>query len=318
MYRREGMSESAIIAISVVLIVIVMTSVITLLLISYDPSEQKGSEEPKITVVDDYGRAVEVPKSPQRIISISPSTTEILYAVGLGDKVIAVDEYSDYPEEAKSKTKIGSYLTPNIEIIVSLEPDLVLVSDMTTKDNVATLETKGLTVVALAPNNIQGIIQNIRIIGTIGDNAEIANDLADSLEERIDAVTSKTSEGSLSRPRVYIEYYPYWTYGPGSFGNDLIVMAGGNNVASTLVAPYAEITNEFLVASNPEVIIYTVGAHASTTTEDIESRPGWEDTDAIRNNKIYTIDDSIMARPGPRIVDALEQLAKLIHPEIFS
>jgi len=299
-------------------IVIVCVLILTSFIVGFFVTEFKEPEKQTgFTIIDDYGRTVAVPKNPQKIISLAPSTTEILYAVGLGDKVIGVDEYSDYPEEAKNKTKIGSYLTPNLEIIISLKPDLILASDMTSKDSVVTLEEKGLTVVVLTPKTIKGIFQDIRLVGLIGNKNDEANNLADNLEQRIDVVTSKTSNSSLNRPRVYVEYYPYWTYGPGSFGNDLILMAGGRNIAATTVTAYSEITNEFLVASNPEIIIFTIGPHASTTIKDIKSRTGWDDTDAVKYDKIYTIDDDIISRPGPRIVDALEQLAELIHPELF-
>ena len=278
-----------------------------------EPENQIG-----ITIVDGFGRTVEVPRNPQRIISIAPSTTEILFAIGLGDKVIGVDEYSDYPEEARDKQKIGSYLMPNIELIVSLNPDLILASDMTLKDSVTILEERGLTVVAFVPKNIPEIIQNIRLVGLVGNKTIEANNLADDLEKRINTITSKTSNSTLHRPMVYMEYYPYWTFGPGSFGNDLISMAGGTNIAATTSAAYVEITNEFVVANNPEIIVFTASSMSSTFIEDISSRTGWEDTDAIKYNQIYTIDDDIVVRPGPRIVDALEQLAELFHPDLFS
>jgi len=189
---------------------------------------------------------------------------------------------------------------------------------MTSEDNVANLKDKGLTVVVLAPTNIDEIIQDIRLVGIISSNTAEANNLADTLEKRIDEVTSKTNDNNLNRPGVYIEYYPYWTYGPGSFGNDLINMAGGMNIAATTSSEYPEITTEFIVASNPEIIIITIGPMCSTTIDDVTSRTGWNSVDAVKNDDIYTIDDNILSRPGPRIVDALEQLAEMIHPELFS
>lgn len=317
MNERKWMNKSTIIAIIFILIFASFTAGFYSVSL-YIANIKKSEIEFGVTVIDDYGRTVAIPKNPQRIISLAPSITEILFSIGLGDKVVGVDDCSDYPEEAKNRTKIGSYLMPNLEIIVSLKPDLVLVSDMTSKDNVVTLEEKELTVVALAPKTIEGIIHDIRLVGLIGNKTIEANNLADNLEQRTDAVTSKTSNITLYRPKVYIEYYPYWTYGPGSFGNDLILMAGGRNIAATTTTAYPEITNEFIVASNPKIVIFTVGLHASTTVEDIRSRTGWDGTDAIKNNKIYTIDDDIISRPGPRIIDALEQLAELFHPELFS
>lgn len=275
--------------------------------------EEKQEE---FTIIDDYGRTVVIPKYPQRIISLAPSTTEILYAVGLGDKIVGVDDYSDYPEEAKNKTKIGNcYPTPNLEIILSLKPDLIVTADITSKDFVTTMEEKGLKVIVLAPKTINGIIQNIRLVGLIGNKAAEANNLADNLEQRINAITSKTSNSNF--PKVYVEYYPYWTFGPGSFSNDLILMAGGRNIAATTTTAYPNIDDEFIVSSNPEIIIYTIGPYTTTTIEEIKRRTGWYETDAVKNNKIYTLDDNIISRPGPRIVDALEQLAELIHPELF-
>lgn len=319
MNGREGMSDLTLVIIAGVLIAIIFVFAIAIIIIGSNPAKSNEIEsQAEITIIDDYGRSITVPKNPQKIISITPSTTEILYAVGLGDRVIGVDEYSDYPEEAKNKTRIGSYLTPNLEIIASLEPDLILASDMTSEDDIAMMEEKGLVVVVLAPKTIEGIIQDIKLVGVIGDKTSEADNLAYSLEQRIDAITSMTSNNISQRPRVYIEYYPYWTYGPGSFGNDLILMAGGGNIAASTSAAYIEISNEFLVASNPEIIILTVGLHAPTTIEDVRTRTGWDETDAIKLDRVYTIDDDIMSRPGPRIVDALEQLAELIHPELFS
>jgi iron complex transport system substrate-binding protein len=298
---------------------IVCILLFTVLIINLYIAKFKESEETSgFTVIDDYGRAVIVPKNPQRIISLAPGCTEIIFALGLNTRVVGVDDYSDYPEAAKNITKIGSYLNPNLEVIVSLEPDLILASDMTSKEHIASLEEKNLAVFVLAPKVIQGIIRDIRLVGIIGNKKKEADDLTNSLEQRINVITAKTKSNTLCAPRIYIEYYPYWTYGPGSFGNDLISMAGGENIAGTMATAYSEITNEFVVSSNPELMVFAVGSHASTTSKDIKSRTGWDRISAVKNNKIYTIDDDIISRPGPRIVDALEQLAILIHPELFS
>lgn len=300
--------------IAIVCVIILIAFIAGFYVAEFNEQEKQAG----FTVIDDYGREVTLPKNPQRIISLAPSSTEILFAVGLGYRVVGADDHSDYPEAAKNKPKIGSYLNPNLEVIASLEPDLILATDMTSKEYVASLEEKNFTVVVLAPKTIQGIIRDIRVVGAIGNKTTEANNLADNLEQRINAITSKTSNSSLYRPKVYVEYYPYWTYGPGSFGNDLISMAGGKNIAATTATAYSEITNEFVVASNPELIIFTVGPHTSTTIKDIKSRTGWDKVNAVQNNKIFTIDDDIISRPGPRIVDALEHLARLIHPELFS
>jgi len=311
MKKRKGITRLAAIAMACILILAAF------IVISYITQFKESGRQTGFTVIDDYERAITVPKNPQRIISLAPGCTEIIFAVGLGTKVVGVDDYSNYPEAAKNITKIGSYLSPNLEVMVLSEPDLILASDMTSKEYITSLEEKNLTVFILAPKAIQGIIRDIRLVGIIGNKTKEADNLINSLEQRINVIASKTKSNTLYTPRVYLEYYPYWAYGPGSFGNDLISMAGGKNIAATAASAYSEVASEFIVSSNPELIIFTIGPYVSTTTKDIKSRTGWDRISAVRNNKIYAIYDDIISRPGPRIVDALEQLAKMIHPELF-
>lgn len=273
-------------------------------------------ETQKVTVIDDYGRNVTVDAYPERLISIAPSATEVAFSIGLGDKIVGVDDFSDYPPEAKNKTKVGSY-NLNYEVIASLNPDIIIAADITSAQQISALEQKGFSVLVLAPKSVSGIPRDIRLLGLlIGMSAE-ADNVARALEQRISAVTSKTSNSSLYHPGVYLEYYPYWTYGQGSNGNDLILTAGGRNIASNMTVQYPMISNEFVIASNPEIIIYTVGQYTTTTPDEIKGRPGWDNIDAVKNNKIYSVADDWMSRPGPRMVNALEALAHLVHPELF-
>ena len=268
------------------------------------------------TIIDDLGRTVIVPDNPQRIISLAPSVTEILFILELDDRIVGVDDNSDYPEEAKDMEKVGGWVIDE-EKVVALNPDLVLAAGITSEATVTSLEQRGLTVVGLAPKTIHGIIQDIRLVGLITNNTEIAESVATALEDRIDAVTAVTSNATLYRPTAYLEYYPYWTFGPGSFGNELILMAGGRNIAANTTTAYPNISDEYIVGSNPDTIIFTVGLYTTTTVDNIKDRPGWDTTDAVSNDMIYTIDDNIVARSGPRIVDALEELAHLLHPDLF-
>jgi len=271
----------------------------------------------KITVIDDYGRTVNVPKYPQRIISLAASSTEVIYSIGLGDRVVGVDDFSDYPEDAKNKTKVGSF-DLNYEVIAGLKPDIIVGADIISKQTVSTLEKRGYVVIILAPKSLNGILQNIRLMGLVTGKEKEANDLAGWLDSRISNVTAKTSGANVSRLRTYLEYYPYYTYGQGSIGNDLILMAGGFNIASNTTVQYPQVTKEFVIGSNPGIIIFTQGAFTDTTVEKIKQRPGWSVIDAVKSDKIYSIDDNSISRPGPRMVNALEDLAKLIHPELFS
>ncbi len=310
-----GMTRRKPIKLTLLVLGLILSSALGYYLAGLQPSRETAQE---LKVIDGYGRTVSIPQRVLKIVSLAPSVTEILYAIGAGDRVVGVDDFSDYPEEARAKAKIGSYLEPNLEQIVAFKPDLILASDITSREMVLNLEEKGLTIFVLAPRTLREVIRDVRLAGLIIGNADKANAVAEKLEQRVNVITSKISNSSAQRPRVYLEYYPYWTFGPGSFGHDLILMAGGRNIAEGTLAPYPQVTNEFLVRSNPEIIIFTVGPHATTTIQDIENRPGWRNTEAVRNRRIYTIDDDIISRPGPRLVDALEQLAKTIHSELFS
>jgi len=269
-----------------------------------------------LTVVDDFGRIVSIQKYPKRIISLAPSTTEILFAIGAGGLIVGNTDYCNYPDAAKNITKVGGfYQTLNIEVVVGLEPDLVI-AFYGQEQEVSTLEDLGICVIALHPETLNGVILNIRQMGLILNKTAEANNLADSLEARIKNVTALTSNVTLHKPDVYIEYYEYWTYGPGSFGNDLVLKAGGKNIAATTTTAYPMVTSEFVVGSDPGIIILTAGMYAPTE-EDIKNRPGWENISAVKNDKIYYIDGDLIDRPGPRIVNGLEELAKIVHPELF-
>ena len=274
------------------------------------------SEDDGILLVDDYGRTIKLGKIPERIVSTAPTPTEILFAVGAGDLVVGVDEYSDYPAEVLNITKVGSY-TLNTEIIISLQPDLIISSDLVPLSQLELLEDNGIPFVILATRTLEDVLKDIRLVGILTGQVEAANDLADSLEDRIDAVTEKTQAEGVVKPRVYLEYYPYWTYGPGSFGDNLIALAGGMNIAENTSSEYPMLSSEFIIAQDPEVIIYTVGYMTTTTAEEISSRPGWYSITAVEEGNISSIDDNIVSRYGPRIVDGLEELAALLHPDLF-
>lgn len=274
-----------------------------------------GAEE-GVLLVDDYGRTIKLNSVPERIVSVAPTPTEMLFAVGAGDLVVGVDDYSDYPAEVANITKVGSY-TLNTEVIIGLQPDLVVSSDLVPLSQLELLEDRGIPFVILATRTLDDVMKDIRLIGILTGHVEEANELADGLETRILAVEAKTLAEGVVKPRVYVEYYPYWTYGPGSFGDDLIALAGGINIAENTSSEYPMVTSEFVIAQDPEVIIYTIGYMTTTTAEEISSRPGWDGIAAVSGDSIYSMDDNLVSRYGPRIVDGLEQMAALLHPELF-
>jgi len=278
-----------------------------------------GGVQKKVTlsIVDDYGRTVELHGIPQRIVSVAPSPTEILFAVGAGSQVVGVDNYSDYPAEARSLPQIGSY-TLNMEVIMSLKPDLIVSSDLVPRAQLDQLEAQGVPYFIFATRTMEDVIKDLRLAGSLTGHSLEAESLVAGLQARINAVTNKTLAAGVEKVRTYIEYYPLWTYGPGSFGNDMIRLAGGANIASNASNEYPELTPEFIIAQNPQIIVYTVGPMTTTTASDFADRSGWSITFAVSHDKIYSIDDNLVSRYGPRVVDGLEQLAEIIHPELFT
>jgi len=272
-------------------------------------------------LVDDLGRTITIDRIPQRIISLAPSNTEILFALGLGDRVIGLTEYCNYPEAATTKPEVGGFSTVDIEKVVSLEPDLVLATRIHGKTVIPALEELGLTVLALAPTSIDGVLSSITLIGEITGQHRQASQLVNDLRTRIKTVASKTRKlAPNQRPRVlYLTWHdPLMTAGTETLANDLIDKAGGQNIAYDISGDRA-IDLETVVHRDPQVIIASVGMG---TGEDlpwqyVKTESRLEDTQALVDKRVYKIDGDIIHRPGPRIADALELMAQFIHPEIF-
>lgn len=276
----------------------------------------QGSNGGAMTFTDDQGRNVTIDGYPERIVSVAPTPTEMLFAVGAGDLVVGVDGYSDYPVATENITKVGDFEL-NIEQIVTLKPDLILSSDLVPTEDLEMLASNGIPYLVIADETINDVFASIRLVGNVTNHAADATALVSSLKARITAVTNITLAAGVSKPKVYIEYYPYWTFGPGSFGNDLIKLAGGKNVADDQNNEYASVTDEYVVAKNPDIIVYTTGAYMPNNVTEIVSRPGWSLVTAVENSDVYPLDDNLISRYGPRIVDGLEQLAEIVHPELF-
>lgn len=278
-----------------------------------------GGMNKKVTfsVVDDYGRSVDLHGVPQRIVSVASSTTEILFAVGAGSQVVGVDNYSDYPAQVKNLTQVGSY-TLNAEVIMSLKPDLIVCGDLVPRDQLDGLASQGVPYFIFATRTVEGMLNDLTLAGGLTGHLLEAQSLVKSLQVRIGAVTNKTLATNVSKPMTYIEYYPYYTFGPGSFGDDMIKLAGGTNVAANTSSEYPWLTSEFIIAQNPKIIVYTVGPMTETIASDFAKRADWNNTYAVSHDKIYTMDDNLISRYGPRLVDGLEQLAAIVHPDLFT
>ena len=277
---------------------------------------------PTVEAVDGAGQTVRLAGPAQRIVSLAPSNTELLFAVGAGAQIVGRDEFSDYPEAAKALPAIATGMGKlNTEAVVALEPDLILAAEITPPDQVETLRGLGLTVfVVINPDDFEELYGNVLSLGTLTGRGTEAQGLADELRDRVTAV-GQTLTSATTSPRVFYELdgtdpTKPWTSGPGTFLDLLIRAAGGTNVGAVLSSQFAQISSEELVRQDPQVILLGDTAYG-TTIEGVSARAGWGSMTAIRQNAVYPFDDNLVSRPGPRMVDGLEQLARLIHPELF-
>lgn len=281
-----------------------------------------------LSVIDDVGRNVTITNyPPQRIVSLAPSCAEILFTLGLGDKVVGVSEFSDYPPEVAENVETGNltivgFLNEiSIETVVGLQSDLVLATGGVQRTIAENLEELGLPVVVLYPKGFDGVLGDISLVGKVTGQIEEAETLVSDMQKKAQEITDKT-QGAII-PRVYMEYFfngGYWSFGAESFATELIYKAGGINVFAGFGDKYVSTSTEEVLKADPEIIIVSKGTMAiacGLTPEVIKERAAWSDINAIQNDKIYEIEESIMTREGPRLVQALEQLAKIIHPELF-
>jgi iron complex transport system substrate-binding protein len=276
----------------------------------------RGTTYP-LTVQDDAGRSVTVPKRPVRIVSLAPSNTELLFALGLGDRVAGVDQYSNYPPAAQAKPKIGGYSATSLEQVVALDPDLILAAGITRPDVLNALAGRGLATVVLNPTTVAGVLANMTLLGQITDVGANAQVLRDSLATRVAAVTERL-KGATTKPRAFVELDPtqFFSIGPKSYVDDLITIAGGTNIAADTGTPYPQFSQEQILARDPEVILLGDGSQG-VTPEAVKGRAGWAGISAVKSGRIVVLDEDVFLRPGPRAVDALEQLVRYLHPELF-
>ncbi|HKY53126.1 MAG TPA: cobalamin-binding protein [Anaerolineales bacterium] len=274
-----------------------------------------------LTFTDGLGREISLNGPAQRIVSLAPSNTEILFAIGAGSQVIGRDQLSDYPAEAANITDVGSsFEALNTELIVSLKPELVLAAEINTPEQVKQLEDLGLTVYYLKnPLTLEEMYGKLELVAQLTGHETEAAALIESLKARVAAVDEKIAPIS-SRFSVFYEMdgsdpAKPWTAGKGTFITQLIDRAGGYNIASDIDG-YPQLSLEQVVEADPAFIILG-DAKYGITPESIAQRPGWANLSAVKNGNVVPFNDDLVSRPGPRLVDALEELAKLLRPELF-
>jgi iron complex transport system substrate-binding protein len=276
-----------------------------------------------ISVTDGLGRQITLEHPAQKIVSIAPSNTEILFALGAGSQTVGRDSFSDYPAEAVHVADIGGGVgSLNMELILSKQPDLVLAAPLTPPEQISALQNVGLTVFVVPnPITFDELYTNLRTVAKlIGRESEGAA-LVDALQARVDVVVRKLVNVQ-TKPLVYYELdatdpaAPY-TSGPGTFVDLLIRQAGGTNFGADLQGEWVQVSVEDLLARQPNVVVLGDNTYGGVTPEQVKTRVGWDALQAVRDNKIFIFDDNLVSRPGPRLVDGLEMMAKLLHPEVF-
>lgn len=286
-----------------------------------DPGKNEGAQENiesvyPLAVEDAFGYKTTIEKQPTRIISIAPSHTEILFALELEDSIVGVSAYDDYPEEAKSKASVGDAFAVNIEKVIELEPDVVFFYGPGSEDTNKALRDAGIKLLCYEPETIDEVIALINEIGKITGKADVAKEITDGMIAKKEEILNKVSGAEKVKVFYEVWHEPLMTAGPNSFLGELITLSGGENIANDAQGDYAEFDLEQMIERNPDVYI-TAKDSEDKTPESIKARLGYDVINAIRNDRVYALEPNIISRPGPRIVDGLELMAKAIHPELF-
>ncbi len=289
---------------------------------SVQPTPSPTAAKYPMNVTDDKGRTVVIKAMPERIVSLSPTNTEILFALGLGDRVVGVTDYCNYPAEALNKTKVGGITTVNVEQVAALNPSVVFAASLTRKETAEKLDSMGYPTFVNDPRNVSDIVKSITNVGKVCGAEDNASRLNAGIDSSIKAITDKTSGLNQSqRPKVLmlLDTYDCYVAGSNCYGDDLIAITGGTNVASQL-NDYEAMSKEAIIKADPDIIIMTVDAYSQADFEKLKNgTDDWmKQLSAVKNGKVYAVASDPIFRPGPRVVDAAQAMAKIIHPELFS
>jgi iron complex transport system substrate-binding protein len=268
-------------------------------------------------VIDSRGKEITFEKAPEKIISLLPSDTEIIYALGVGDKLIAVDTYSNYPEDAKKKQQLDSGSKMNIEAIIGLKPDLVILGQMAQNvDQFKQLEDAGIKVIVTQAGNIADTYKIIEMIGKTLNRGAKAIEIINGMEKDFATINGQVKNNPPKK--VYIEIsplqYKLWSCGKGTFQDELLTLVGATNIFSD-ISNWKEVSEEQVISRNPEIIITTVGPMygIADPIDEIKGRANWKKIDAVKNGKIFVTDSDAIQRPGPRLAIAAKDLVKIIY-----
>ena len=277
------------------------------------PTTPTKAEAFPATVTDDASRNVTVKAEPTRIVSLAPANTEILFALGLGNKVVGVTSYDDYPSQVASITKVGDFAGPNVEAVAGAKPDLILATSGVQADVVKKLEDLGATVVVLDPQSLDGVYADIQRVGQITGTSDKADDVTTAMKGQVEAVQRVVATSERTSAFIEIGQNPLFTAGKGTLMDELITLAGGKNVVTQ--PGYVSYSAEQLIKANPQAYFATKGS--SNDPAAIEKRPGFSALSAVKDKRVVILDDSLVSRGGPRIVDGLKAMAEGLHPGAY-
>lgn len=278
-------------------------------------AQQRSPRETRfpVTVTDDAGRKVFVREEPKRIVSLAPANTEILAGLGLTERLVGITTYDDFPPEVRSITKVGDFMTPNLEAIAGARPDLVLATTGVQADVIGRIEEMGSTVIAIDPQTLDALYESIGVIASATGVPERGDALVAQMKEELADIQEAIAEEPAVRCFVEIAQEPLFTAGAGTLVDDLVRAAGGRNVVAA--DGYVAYSVEQLLEDDPEVYLAMKGSMNDAGA--VEDRPGYAGLAAVRTERVHLLDDNLVSRPGPRVVQGVELIARALHPEAF-
>jgi iron complex transport system substrate-binding protein len=298
-------------------VVLVIAALIALTASCSQPRNKDASTAETREVTDEAGRRVHVPLRIDRIVSLAPNLTEIVYAVGAGDRLVGDTEYCDYPAEAKKVAKIGDTMHPSVERIIALKPQIVLVSTASQLEAFTKqLDQQQTAVYVTNPESLDDIFRSIQTLGDLFGEHDRATKLVADLRRRADAVEAATKQTKPVKVFYQLSGEPLYTIGRESFLTDLVRRAGGISATADVPGAFPRFSDEAALAAKPEAIILPTGGSMGNANAKIAAP--LKNSPAALNNRIYKINDDLLSRPGPRLIEGLEEMARALHPEVAS
>jgi iron complex transport system substrate-binding protein len=325
------MKNKYVIYIAAIIIIVLIVSSAFVYLNYYAPANKTVSQQ-NISITDDEGYVTNLTGVPQRIVSLAPSCTQILFADGVGAKVVGVTTYDDYPYNfsawvaAGNMTIDGGYGTPNMEAIASLRPDLILTDNINDGTALSTMRALGYKVIVLNPTTIAGIYHDISLVGKATGAETQATAVIANITSTINSITTKIDNAHLTPMKVFYEVWgppqgAFMTSGSTTWINDVISKAGGVNIFANETQQYPNVSSETIVALNPDAIFLPTEMGITPfygSVAQVEATPGWNTISAVQNNRVYVIDGDLFAEAGPRVADCVYAVASDLYPQLFN